>query len=363
MPKLFDKRKKNTNFPRYDERTRNDDRNVDHAAERDGNASDRGNTPLHQAVPQTNLENESSKPAPASQSKSTCIGAHVHVISEDEEACKAEMRGGAENYGAISAPDKPQKYRQADIDGSLRGSSQPLLGMHLEMAESSDASSQYSNKVEHHLTPEDIKAGNDAERYLGQTMFHRAYPERTLALFVTLLLELPTLFIISGGSDQLCSLIGRRRYQLLVAFLPLTSAISGNVGLQASTLTTRAVSHLHVTKHSYCLWLMTEVGTAAYQGLGMGAVSGIFAYAASGHDYAFGLTIFLAQFISILTAGFTGTIAPLIFTFLFQRDSGQWGGPLETAIQDIVGSFAIIGLSYKILNWLGPHDIDESDVC
>lgn len=154
-----------------------------------------------------------------------------------------------------------------------------------------------------------------------------------------------------------------RRYQLLVAFLPLTSAISGNVGLQASTLTTRAVSHLQITKHSYCVWLYKEIVAAAYQGFGMGAVSGIFAYIASGHDSAFGFTIFLAQFCSILTAGFTGTLAPLIFTFVFRRDSGQWGGPLETAIQDIVGSFAMVILSYHVLTFLGPHEISESDMC
>lgn len=154
-----------------------------------------------------------------------------------------------------------------------------------------------------------------------------------------------------------------RRYQLLVAFLPLTSAISGNVGLQASTLTTRAVSHLQITKHSYCVWLYKEIVAAAYQGFGMGTVSGIFAYIASGHDSAFGFTIFLAQFCSILTAGFTGTLAPLIFTFVFRRDSGQWGGPLETAIQDIVGSFAMVILSYHVLTFLGPHEISESDMC
>jgi hypothetical protein len=38
-------------------------------------------------------------------------------------------------------------------------------------------------------------------------------------------------------------LVGPDRYTLLMAFLPLTSAISGNVGLQASSLTTRAISH------------------------------------------------------------------------------------------------------------------------
>ena len=95
----------------------------------------------------------------------------------------------------------------------------------------------------------------------------------------------------------------------------------------------------------------------------MGTVSGIFACVASGHDMAFGFTIFLAQFCSILTAGFTGTLAPLIFTFVFRRDSGQWGVPLETAIQDIVGSFAMVILSYHVLNWLRPHEISESDMC
>ena len=154
-----------------------------------------------------------------------------------------------------------------------------------------------------------------------------------------------------------------RRYQLLVAFLPLTSAISGNVGLQASTLTTRAVSHLQIAKHSYCIWLYKEIVAAAYQGFAMGAISGIFAYIASGHDAAFSFAIFLAQFSSILTAGLTGTLAPLIFTFVFRRDSGQWGGPLETAIQDIVGSFAMVILSYHVLNLLGPHEISESDMC
>ena len=76
--------------------------------------------------------------------------------------------------------------------------------------ESSDASSQYSSKMGL-LTAEDRKAGNDAEHYLRQSPLGRAYPERALALLVTLMLELPTLFIISGGSDKLCTLIGRRR--------------------------------------------------------------------------------------------------------------------------------------------------------
>jgi hypothetical protein len=54
-----------------------------------------------------------------------------------------------------------------------------------------------------------------------------AFPERMLALMVTLIFEIPVLVMISGGSDALCQLVGRSKYQLLIGFLPLTSAISG----------------------------------------------------------------------------------------------------------------------------------------
>jgi Mg/Co/Ni transporter MgtE len=183
------------------------------------------------------------------------------------------------------------------------------------------------------------------------------------ALTVTLIFEIPVLLMISGGSDSLCSLVGRRRYQLLVSFLPLTSAISGNVGLQSSTLTTRAISHDHIQSQSFMTWFAAELGVAAYLGTSMGILLGLIAFVASGMDYAFGITIFIAQFISMLTAGCTGTLAPLIFTFIFKQDSGKWGGPLETAIQDIVGSFAMIVISYHVLLFFGVEPIDEDDYC
>jgi Mg/Co/Ni transporter MgtE len=203
----------------------------------------------------------------------------------------------------------------------------------------------------------------DADKYATCNPFQRAFPERSFALVVTLLLELPTLFFISGGSDQLCFLIGRKKYTTLISLLPLTSAISGNVGLQASTLTTRAISHLHVRKDNYFSWLMNEIAAAIYLGFVIGLVMAIIAFAMGGYNYAFAFSIFFAQFIGIATAGCTGTFAPLLFTFIFHRDSGKWGGPLETAVQDIVGSFAMIVVTYQIMQFFGPFDIEPTDIC
>ena len=87
------------------------------------------------------------------------------------------------------------------------------------------------------------------------------------------------------------------------------------------------------------------------------------AFFMGGQSYPFALSIFFAQFIGIATAGCTGTFAPLLFTFIFDRDSGKWGGPLETAVQDIVGSFAMIVVSFHIMMWFGPFDIDPTDLC
>lgn len=95
----------------------------------------------------------------------------------------------------------------------------------------------------------------------------------------------------------------------------------------------------------------------------MGVLMGSIGYFASGMDFAFGLTIFTAQLISIVTAGITGTFAPLLFSFIFKRDSGKWGGPLETAIQDIIGSFAMIVISYQLLKFFGTRDVAPDDVC
>ncbi|OEU10628.1 hypothetical protein FRACYDRAFT_247170 [Fragilariopsis cylindrus CCMP1102] len=208
-----------------------------------------------------------------------------------------------------------------------------------------------------------LSISNDADAYLGSSILQRAFPERSFALIVTLIFELPTLFMISGGSDQLCALIGRRRYTILISLLPITSAISGNVGLQASTLTTRAISHHQVRKDNFKSWLLKEMGAAVYIGVGMGLVVGTMAFVMGHQSFAFALTIFFAQFIGILTAGFTGTLAPLLFTFIFERDSGKWGGPLETAVQDVVGSFAMIVISYRIMTFFGPYDIDANDMC
>lgn len=201
---------------------------------------------------------------------------------------------------------------------------------------------------------EDIHAkAHDAEVYYTNSTLQKAFPERFLALMVTLGIEIPVALLVTNNAG-VCRLLGTQKYTLLMAFLPVTSAISGNVGLQCSSLTTRAISHWQVTPDTYCKWFSSELWVSVFLALGVslvvGTVAGVWVKAVSGtFDVGFALAIGLAQIVSIITAGITGTVGPLIFSFVFKRDAGKWAGPLETAVQDIAGALAMTQLATVIL--------------
>merc|ERR1711972_926936 len=72
---------------------------------------------------------------------------------------------------------------------------------------------------------------------------------------------------------------------------------------------------------------------------------------------AFALTIGLGVFVSMFIAAISGTAAPL----LSKRcgfDPSAMGGPMETAIQDVVGSTFLLALSASMLEAFGDHGAD-----
>merc|ERR1712137_1150218 len=76
---------------------------------------------------------------------------------------------------------------------------------------------------------------DDATVYFEGGTIRKALPGRTIALLITLGIEIPVAVLVSQSSS-LCDLIGPQRLTLVLSFLPVTSAIAGNVGLQSSSL-------------------------------------------------------------------------------------------------------------------------------
>jgi hypothetical protein len=191
-----------------------------------------------------------------------------------------------------------------------------------------------------------------------------AFPKRLLPLILTLVIEIPVMSMIYGGSDRLCALLGRQHQQLLMGFIPLIAAVSGNVSSQASSLTTRAISNGHVTAKSYHKWLINECKVAAMLGVAVGAVAGTLAFFASAtRNVPFAVTVAVAQTTSSTSAGCIGCIAPLVICFLLKRNANTVGGLVETAVQDVIASFITAVVSYYMLLAVVSPVEDPIDSC
>mmetsp|Transcript_24384 Transcript_24384/g.59705 ORF Transcript_24384/g.59705 Transcript_24384/m.59705 type:complete len:874 (+) Transcript_24384:76-2697(+) len=203
----------------------------------------------------------------------------------------------------------------------------------------------------------------NAKQYLEGPSIQRAFPERVVILSITLLLEVPVLLMICGGSDKLCDILGQSKYQLFVGILPICTAVSGNVGLQASELTIRAIAQGQVDRKSYTSWILKEIGASAYLGLAMSTFVGALCIFLGGFHLTFVSIIAVAQFLSILSAGLTGSVMPLLATKVFGEAGQSWNSAIVTAVQDLVGSAVMVMMIYKLGESFGPMEETGAESC
>jgi len=162
-------------------------------------------------------------------------------------------------------------------------------------------------------------------------------------LLGTMAIELGAGLIISHYDAVLQKVI------LLASFMPVISAVSGNVGLQAAAITVRALDAGSRRKN---LWgaLRKEGATSLLMaivcGVVLGAIGAIWA-----KQLPFGIVIGAAIICSMLTAGLMGTVIPIV-SKRFGFDPATTAGPFETAFQDVIGFAVFLGLATLFQDWM-----------
>ena len=200
-------------------------------------------------------------------------------------------------------------------------------------------------KIEEGSSEDEDGAKEDAARDATNSMKDSNFlcaVRRFPALMLTLACEMVVAFVISNYQDSF------KANPLLMSFLPVISAISGNIGLQASSINVRAlaVGLLSPKEFSKATW--RTVAQSFFLSVGSGVVIGIIAGIWDA-TVLFGAVICLGMFISGLTAGFFGGLAPLCFKRL-GIDPTSIAGPMETAFQDMVGSTLFVIMAYYLLS-------------
>lgn len=169
----------------------------------------------------------------------------------------------------------------------------------------------------------------DARIMHESTTFEKAQ-KRAGSIMITLLMELFVAMIVYTFSDTI------RQHPEIVTFMPVISAVSGNVGLQSSSIITRGISLKYVSSNSWSKSVLSELKTAFILASMCSVLVGFIAWICF-HQIVYVFIISIAQFLSIISSSISGSLAPVIGKTL-GFDPAAFAGPMETAMQDIVGT-------------------------
>ncbi|KAI9140921.1 hypothetical protein BKA69DRAFT_1115592 [Paraphysoderma sedebokerense] len=192
------------------------------------------------------------------------------------------------------------------------------------------------------MTP-DFIVDTDAH-HLHYLPAHQLAFRRTPAILLTLLLELVVSLVVNEYDDTL------KKYIILTSFMPLISSISGNIGLQSSTATLRSLA----TGLTRLEWkdamktVIKELLAAFFIASLTGGLLGVLV-AFWAKDSSVGIVAGMAVFFSGSLAGLMGS-GGCCFVKYCGIDPAVTAGPLETAVQDLVG----ITIYLATATWLLP---------
>ena len=130
--------------------------------------------------------------------------------------------------------------------------------------------------------------------------------------------------------------------------MPVISAVSGNVGLQAAAIVVRGLDTGHVSLENWAQAVRraTALTIAVVAGLSLALVAIVWS-----RHVPFGVVVGAAMTCAIVTAGFMGTIIPMVSKRLV-FDPAATAGPFETAFQDVIGFSVFLWMATMLARWL-----------
>lgn len=156
------------------------------------------------------------------------------------------------------------------------------------------------------------------------------------ALFITFCIELGNSLVLGHNQDLLAS------HFTLVLFIPVISAIAGNIGLQTSSSVTSFLNLRIVDKKPYSVTMLMGkyISHCFIQMLVLASMMGALADIWNPNDicrHSHGIIVLVGAVVNMLIASVAGVGAPIILN-AFGYDPSSGAGPFETALQDVVGA-------------------------
>jgi len=180
------------------------------------------------------------------------------------------------------------------------------------------------------------------------------------ALLITFGIELGNSAVLGNNQAVL------ERHFTLVIFIPVISAIAGNIGLQTSSSVTAYINlriaaneqvrtmFLLVKYTSHCVCQVILLATL------MGILASFWNHVSC--QYSYGLIVFCGSFLNMTVASVAGVMTPILLNKA-GYDPSSGAGPFETALQDVIGAVFFVWFAKEILASGMEHDcfLDSSE--
>lgn len=135
---------------------------------------------------------------------------------------------------------------------------------------------------------------------------------------------------------------------ILAVLMPVIAGIGGNAATQTFTIVIRSIALGEISVNAKQM-LFKEAMVGLLNGLLVGFLAGLVAYFFQG-SYMVGVLVFLAMVASLIIAGVSGALIPLVLRF-FKQDPALSAGIFVTACTDVGGFFTFLGLAALFMHF------------
>ena len=138
----------------------------------------------------------------------------------------------------------------------------------------------------------------------------------------------------------------------LITFIPVITAMGGNVGVQSSSIMVRGFATGRVDFNSLKRFLFREVRVGVIMGATCGVAVGLVGYLWHGNA-TIGVVVGVAMVVAMTIAATMGTLTPAFFKKI-KVDPAIASGPFVTTANDITGILVYFGVATLFLKYLIP---------
>ena len=257
-----------------------------------------------------------------------------------DKTIRDNIEESPESYQIVSAEDYQdidevvKKFQEYDLSALPVVNSKGVLLGRITSDDIYDIISEQATDQMYHLAGVNDDAEEDDDLL-------KAGKARAIWLGINLITAILASIVIGMFSDTLQSLVA------LAILMPIVASMGGNAGTQSLTVVVRQLALGDIAKNDAFRTIKKEVILSLGNGLIFAVAVGIIA--AVWFDRGMlGVVIALSMIINLLSAGFFGSMVPLLLKRM-DIDPAIGSTVILTTVTDIVGFFSFLGLATIIL--------------